>query len=106
MRFVERGIVEKREENIRGRPVAKWIPVYGEAAKPEIERARAHYRDALPGLTVLPARSRRCVRLAWAVYGGILGRIEQAGCDVLAGRAVVPRWQRAAAVVRELGRPA
>ena len=72
----------------------------------EIERARAHYRDALPGLTVLPARSRRCVRLAYAVYGAILDRIEQAGCDVLAGRAVVPRRQRAAAVVRELARPA
>lgn len=72
----------------------------------EIERARAHYRDARPGLTMLPARSRRCVRLAGAVYGGILDRIEQCGCDVLAGRAVVPRRQRAAAVVRELARPA
>jgi phytoene synthase len=72
----------------------------------EIERARAHYRDALPGLTMLPARSRRCVRLAYAVYGGILDRVEQADCDVLAGRAVVPRRQRAAAVVRELARPA
>src|SRR5260221_2521978 len=28
-------------ENFRGRPVAKWIPLYGEAAKPEIERLRA-----------------------------------------------------------------
>jgi 15-cis-phytoene synthase len=72
----------------------------------EIERARAHYRAALPGLAVLPTRSRRCVRLAYAVYGGILDRIEQAGCDVLAGRAVVPRRQRAAAVVRELARSA
>jgi len=27
--------------NFRGRPVACWIPVYGEAAKPEIERIRA-----------------------------------------------------------------
>jgi 15-cis-phytoene synthase len=72
----------------------------------EIERARAHYRDALPGLAVLPARSRRCVRLAYAVYGGILDQIEQGGCDVLAGRAVVPRRQRAAAVIRELARPA
>ena len=72
----------------------------------EIERARAHYRDALPGLTVLPARSRRCVRLAYAVYGGILDRIEQGGCDVLDGRAVVPRRQRAAAVARELARSA
>ena len=28
-------------ENFRGRPVAKWIPIYGESAKPEIERIRA-----------------------------------------------------------------
>ena len=27
--------------NFRGRPVARWIPIYGEAAKPEIERIRA-----------------------------------------------------------------
>jgi phytoene synthase len=72
----------------------------------EIERARAHYLSALPGLGVLPPRSRRCVRLASVVYGGILNRIEQAGFDVLAGRAVVPRGQRAAAVVRELARTA
>jgi phytoene synthase len=72
----------------------------------EIERARAHYRSALPGLAVLPPRSRRCVRLASVVYGGILNRVEQAGCDILAGRAVVPRRQRAVAVVRELVRPA
>jgi p-cumate 2,3-dioxygenase alpha subunit len=26
--------------NFRGRPVAKWIPIYGEAARPEIERIR------------------------------------------------------------------
>jgi p-cumate 2,3-dioxygenase subunit alpha len=26
--------------NFRGRPVAKWIPLYGDAAKPEIERIR------------------------------------------------------------------
>ncbi len=72
----------------------------------EIGRARAHYRNAVPGLAVLPARSRRCVRLAYTVYGAILDRIEQADYDVLAGRAVVPRRQRAVAVVRELARPA
>ncbi len=27
--------------NFRGRPVARWIPIYGEAARPEIERIRA-----------------------------------------------------------------
>lgn len=26
--------------NFRGRPVAKWIPIYGEAARPEIDRIR------------------------------------------------------------------
>jgi phytoene synthase len=72
----------------------------------EIERARAHYRNAAPGVAVLPARSRRCVRLAFAVYGAILDRVERAGHDVLAGRAVVPRRQRMAAVVRELARAA
>jgi phytoene synthase len=72
----------------------------------EVERAREHYRRAQPGLALLPARSRRCVRLAYAVYGGILDRVEEAGYDVLAGRAVVPRRRRATAVVRELARPA
>jgi phytoene synthase len=72
----------------------------------EIERAREHYRNAAPGVAVLPARSRRCVRLAFAVYGAILDRVERAGHDVLAGRAVVPRRQRMAAVVRELARAA
>jgi phytoene synthase len=72
----------------------------------EIERARAHYRDAQPGLAMLPPRSRRCVRVAHAVYGGILDRVEQAGCDVLAARAVVPRSQRAVVVARELARSA
>ena len=27
--------------NFRGRPVARWIPIYGEAAKPELEKIRA-----------------------------------------------------------------
>jgi 15-cis-phytoene synthase len=72
----------------------------------EIDRARAHYRSAAPGVAALPPRSRRCVRLASTVYGGILNRVERAGYDVLAGRAVVPQRQRAAAVLRELGRPA
>jgi len=72
----------------------------------EIDRARAHYRQAVPGVALLPPRSRRCIRLASVVYGAILGRVEHAGYDVLAGRAVVPRRQRTAAVVRELARPA
>jgi len=34
-------------ENFRGRPVAKWIPLYGEEAKPEIERIRAELASRL-----------------------------------------------------------
>ena len=33
--------------NFRGRPVACWIPLYGEAAKPEIERIRAELVERL-----------------------------------------------------------
>ena len=41
-------------ENFRGRPVAKWIPLYGEDAKPEIERIRAELEARLG-----PERARR-----------------------------------------------
>jgi p-cumate 2,3-dioxygenase alpha subunit len=33
--------------NFRGRPVAKWIPIYGEAAKPEIEKIRTELFERL-----------------------------------------------------------
>src|SRR5436305_3475521 len=33
--------------NFRGRPVAAWIPIYGEAAKPELERIRAELPQRL-----------------------------------------------------------
>jgi len=33
--------------NFRGRPVAAWIPIYGEAAKPELERIRAELLQRL-----------------------------------------------------------
>jgi phytoene synthase len=68
----------------------------------EIERARAHYRAAEPGIAALPPVSRRCIRLAAEVYGGILTEIERAGHDVLSRRAVVPTRRRLAAVGRVL----
>jgi len=87
-----------------GRPTAS--PAVRRLIEFEIDRARAHYRQAAPGVALLPPRSRRCVRLAFSVYGAILTRVERAGYDVLAGRAVVPPRQRAVAVFRELARPA
>ncbi|GIL30947.1 phytoene/squalene synthase family protein [Actinocatenispora comari] len=72
----------------------------------EIGRARDHYRAAEPGIELLPPVSRRCIRLAATVYGGILVEIERHGYDVLSRRAVVPRRRRLAAVVQQLGHPA
>lgn len=65
----------------------------------ECARAMAHYEAARPGLALLPARSRMCVRAAFLVYGGILDEIARAGYDVLRGRVRVPRRRRLAGVV-------
>ena len=70
----------------------------------EIERARRHYALAEQGFAHLPQRSRRCIRVAFAVYGRILDEIERADHDVLAGRVSVPTWQRVGTAVRELTR--
>ena len=56
----------------------------------EIARVRAMYRDAEPGVALLPRDARYTVRLALALYRGILGRIEANGYDVFTRRAYVP----------------
>jgi phytoene synthase len=68
----------------------------------EVERARAHYAAAAPGLDLLAGGSRACVRTAYHVYGAILTEIERAGHDVFARRAVVPAHRRAALLARSL----
>ena len=56
----------------------------------QIDRARAFYRAAEPGIAALPNDgSRLTVRLMSTIYGAILGEIEQAGDDVYARRARV-----------------
>jgi hypothetical protein len=49
-------------ENFRGRPVAKWIPPYGEAAKPVIDALRAELVERLG-----EARARRIADCAGSV---------------------------------------
>jgi phytoene synthase len=56
----------------------------------EIERVRALYREAEPGIALLAPESRYTVRLALALYRGILDRIERNGYDVFRLRAHVP----------------
>ncbi len=63
---------------------------------------RRRYDDAAAGTTLLAAESRDCVRAATALYGGILGEIEQAGYRVLDGRVSVSKPRRLAVFARRL----
>lgn len=56
----------------------------------QIDRARAYYLSAEPGIAALPADgSRFCARLMSTVYGAILDEIERADYQVYRGRARV-----------------
>jgi phytoene synthase len=68
----------------------------------EIARCRALYAEAATGVPMLPGRSARCVAAAHDLYGRILGRIEDQGYDVFAGRARVPTPQKLAVAARHL----
>jgi len=56
----------------------------------QIERVRAMYREAEPGIALLAPESRYTVRLALSLYRGILDRIERNRYDVFTRRAYVP----------------
>jgi 15-cis-phytoene synthase len=68
----------------------------------EVERARAHYRAAAPGIQLLAPSSRPCVQVAFDLYGGILDEVERAGYQVLARRVRVPRRRRLGVAGRHL----
>jgi phytoene synthase len=69
-------------------------PELRDAIRAEVRRARTYYRQAEPGIELLAATSRDCVRTAFTLYGQLLDEIERADYDVLAGRARVPRRRR------------
>jgi phytoene synthase len=69
-------------------------PAVAELLAFEIERARAHYRAAEPGIELLAPSSRPCIRVAFDLYGGILEEVERAGYQVLGRRVRVPRSRR------------
>ena len=68
----------------------------------EIDRARAHYAAAEPGIDLLAPSSRPCIRVAFDLYGGILEEVERAGYQVLARRVRVPRHRRLQVASRQL----
>ena len=64
----------------------------------EVARARRLFASAAPAVAAAPARVRPGVRLACAVYEGVLDRVEAAGYDVL-GRRMGVRLYRVPFVV-------
>lgn len=60
----------------------------------EIERARRLYAFAEPGIDMLHATSRDCVRTAFTLYGQILDAVEEAHFQVLTRRVSVPLSRR------------
>ena len=75
----------------------------------EVDRARAHYARAAPGIPILAPTSQACIRAAYRLYGGILDEVASAGYDVFRRRATVPNGRRlavaAASVLTRPGRP-
>jgi phytoene synthase len=68
----------------------------------EVDRARAHYARAAPGIPLLDRRSRPCIRAAYLAYGGILDEVAAAGYDVFVRRATVPTGRRLAIAAKAL----
>jgi phytoene synthase len=60
----------------------------------EVERTRAIYRRARPGIELLHPTSRHCIRTAFRLYGGILDEVERADYRVLDRRVAVPLRKR------------
>ena len=59
-----------------------------------LDEAERYYSSADVGLALLGWRCALAVRTARFVYAAIGRRLEAQGCDVLAGRAVVPLWRK------------
>ncbi len=55
----------------------------------QVAVTRTIYREAAAGIAMLRPESRPCIATAFALYGGILDRIEAMDHDVFAGRAAV-----------------
>jgi len=71
-------------------------PSVRELLRFEIERTRALYAFAEPGIDMLHPTSRDCVRTAFTLYGGILDAVEAAHYQVLTQRVSVPLSHRLA----------
>lgn len=69
----------------------------------EIDRTRGIYRRAEPGIALLAPGARGCVRVAFQLYGDILGAVERADYQVFGPRIRVSRRRRALIAARTIG---
>jgi phytoene synthase len=79
-------------------------PMIRELLAFEIERTRALYAFAEPGINMLHPTSRDCIRTAFVLYGEILDAVERAGYQVLTQRVGVPMPRRLAVAVPAMRR--
>jgi phytoene synthase len=77
-------------------------PMVRELLRFEIERTRALYAFAEPGIAMLHPTSRDCVRTAFELYREILDAVERAGYQVLTQRLAVPMTRRLAVALPRL----
>jgi 15-cis-phytoene synthase len=79
-------------------------PLIRELLRFEIERTRALYAFAEPGIAMLHPTSRDCLRTAFTLYSGILDAVERAGYQVLTQRVGVPLSRRLAVALPAMAR--
>jgi 15-cis-phytoene synthase len=69
-------------------------PMIRELLAFEIERTRALYAFAEPGIEMVHPTSQDCLRTAFVLYSEILDAVERAGYQVLTQRVSVPLTRR------------
>ena len=79
-------------------------PMIRELLAFEIERTRALYAFAEPGIEMLHPTSRDCMRTAFVLYSEILEAVERSGYQVFTRRAAVPMLRRTAVALPALRR--
>lgn len=100
---LERGRVYLPEEDLEAFGVTRQMleqrvrtPMIRELLAFEIERTRALYAFAEPGIDMLHPTSRDCVRTAFVLYSEILDAVERSNYQVFTHRASVPLTRRLA----------
>lgn len=97
--LAEHGAAGLRGELGRPFPRTAVVPMAG-AVRALLYEAERYYRSGDRGLAALPWRCALAVRAARLIYSSIGDRVRRQGCDVSAGRAVVPAFSKLALVGR------